>query len=102
MKKEIKNVRRRPTLPPKAVPSALKGLTSVFGMGTGGTPSLWSPDVALHTDNDNAGEEENMKRCVIDAVMLFCGIDPQFVGLHKERLESTHMVKPHGSLVLVG
>ena len=28
---------------PKAVPSALKGLTSVFGMGTGGTPSLRSP-----------------------------------------------------------
>ena len=28
----------------KAVPSALKGLTSVFGMGTGGSPSLLSPD----------------------------------------------------------
>ncbi len=27
----------------KAVPSAQKGLTSVFGMGTGGTPSLLSP-----------------------------------------------------------
>ncbi len=27
-----------------AVPSELKGLTSVFGMGTGGTPSLKSPD----------------------------------------------------------
>ena len=26
-----------------AVPSAMKGLTSVFGMGTGGSPSLWSP-----------------------------------------------------------
>ena len=26
------------------VPSALKGLTSVFGMGTGVTPSLSSPD----------------------------------------------------------
>ena len=26
-----------------AVPSALKGLTSVFGMGTGVTPSPWSP-----------------------------------------------------------
>jgi hypothetical protein len=26
-----------------AVPSALKGLTSVFGMGTGVSPSLWSP-----------------------------------------------------------
>src|SRR6266478_593700 len=27
----------------RAVPSGLKGLTSVFGMGTGGSPSLWSP-----------------------------------------------------------
>ena len=27
------------------VPSALKGLTSVFGMGTGGTPSLLSPEI---------------------------------------------------------
>jgi hypothetical protein len=26
-----------------AVPSALKGLTSVFGMGTGVSPSPWSP-----------------------------------------------------------
>ena len=26
-----------------AVPSALKSLTSVFGMGTGGASSLWSP-----------------------------------------------------------
>ena len=31
---------RRPTLPLCAVPSAPKGLTSVFGMGTGGSPSL--------------------------------------------------------------
>ena len=27
----------------KAVPSALQGLTSVFGMGTGGTPALQPP-----------------------------------------------------------
>ena len=26
------------------VPSAQKGLTAVFGMGTGGTPSLWLPE----------------------------------------------------------
>jgi hypothetical protein len=26
-----------------AVPSALEGLTAVFGMGTGVTPPLWSP-----------------------------------------------------------
>ncbi|GEM_PF-5486903 len=26
------------------VPSALRGLTSVFGMGTGVSPSLWRPE----------------------------------------------------------
>ena len=33
-------IRRRPTLPlgDPAVPSALEGLTAVFGMGTGVTP----------------------------------------------------------------
>ena len=29
-----------------AVPSALKGLTSVFGMGTGISPSPWSPRIS--------------------------------------------------------
>ena len=37
------------------VPSALKGLTSVFGMGTGGTPSSLPPEIlncfVLHPDN---------------------------------------------------
>src|SRR5215831_18323890 len=32
-----------PTHLARAVPSGLRGLTSVFGMGTGGTPSLKSP-----------------------------------------------------------
>jgi hypothetical protein len=31
----------------RAVPSARTGLTTVFGMGTGVTPSLWSPDISL-------------------------------------------------------
>ena len=31
------------------VPSALTGLTSVFGMGTGVTLSLWSPKMMLTT-----------------------------------------------------
>ena len=35
-----------PTHLARAVPSGLKGLTSVFGMGTGGTPSLGSPKIA--------------------------------------------------------
>ena len=34
-----------------AVPSAQEGLTSVFGMGTGGTPLLWSPDLHCHSDS---------------------------------------------------
>ena len=36
---------RRPTLarPCVLLPSAVQGLTAVFGMGTGGTPDLWSP-----------------------------------------------------------
>ena len=29
--------------------SALKGLTSVFGMGTGGTPSLLPPETVYHS-----------------------------------------------------
>ena len=41
----FKKSRRRPTLPHKKceVPSALEGLTSVFGMGTGVSPPLKSP-----------------------------------------------------------
>gem|GEM_PF-3608309 len=31
---------------PRAVPSALWGLTSVFGMGTGVSPTLWPPEIA--------------------------------------------------------
>jgi hypothetical protein len=31
----------------RAVPSALKGLTSVFGMGTGVSPSPWSPRILI-------------------------------------------------------
>jgi hypothetical protein len=32
-----------PTHLARAVPSALRGLTSVFGMGTGGSPAVRSP-----------------------------------------------------------
>ena len=34
-------------LVPQAVPSALKGFTSVFGMGTGVSPLLWLPGKCL-------------------------------------------------------
>jgi hypothetical protein len=41
--------RRRPTLPPWwAVPLALAGLTSGFGMGPGVAPPLWRPSRCVH------------------------------------------------------
>ncbi len=33
----------------RAVPSALRGLTAEFGMGSGVTPSLWSPEFHILT-----------------------------------------------------
>ena len=33
-----------PVTPSVTVPSALKGLTAVFGMGTGVSPSPWRPE----------------------------------------------------------
>ncbi len=35
----------------RIVPSALKDLTSVFGMGTGVSPSLWSLGDSEHNNN---------------------------------------------------
>ena len=37
----------------RAVPSALVGLTAVFGMGTGVSPPLWSPDISLRSKGDS-------------------------------------------------
>jgi hypothetical protein len=42
-----------------AVPSAVEGLTSVFGMGTGVTPLLWPPGKAPAA----AAEREARSRC---------------------------------------
>ena len=35
--------------PTSQVPSALEGLTSVFGMGTGVTPPLWPPKSVVNS-----------------------------------------------------
>ena len=57
----------------RAVPSAQTGLTAVFGMGTGVTPSLWSPDISLYTKKDEVCEVRhhdafaNVSRCRRDA-----------------------------------
>src|SRR6185295_1551088 len=46
-------IRRRPTLPhgDHAVPSALEGLTAVFGMGTGVAPPLSPPETGSSSEN---------------------------------------------------
>ena len=43
--------------PAPAVPSAVEGLTSVFGMGTGVTPPLWPPGNLLAAGTGNPGAE---------------------------------------------
>ena len=80
-KKAIKNkkVRQRPTFPRLAVSSARKSLTSVsltsvFGMGTGGSSLLWSPDKLKssskgelsHSLLDGKGQEEIWSSLTID------------------------------------
>ena len=56
--------RRRPTLPHcGAVPSARPGLTSLFGMGRGGTPGPKPPDYALGLLT--CGNRRGKERCVL-------------------------------------
>src|SRR5947199_9014723 len=57
-------IRRRPTLPhgDRAVPSALEGLTAVFGMGTGVSPPLSPPETGSQTGR--AGRWSESKRVV--------------------------------------
>ena len=52
-----KKYRRRPTLPGPCeaqVPSALRGLTSLFGMGRGVSPSLSPPEMRVGPPQDRA------------------------------------------------
>ena len=72
--RENKKVRQRPTFPRLAVSSARKSLTSVFGMGTGGSSLLWSPDKLKssskgelsHSLPDGKGQEEIWSSLTID------------------------------------
>ena len=43
----------------RLLPSALKGLTAVFGMGTGVTPSLESPELWHSLYHNDVYEHEN-------------------------------------------
>ena len=68
-----------PTQLTRAVPSAPKGLTAVFGMGTGGAPSIWPPENSVTYQVPESSRH--------------------FVS-RSSRLKN-FMAKPHGRLVLV-
>ena len=47
---------------PPAVPSALEGLTTVFGMGTGVAPPVWSPaHISKSGCSDSLGPNPSLK-----------------------------------------
>ena len=51
------------------VPSALKGLTSVFGMGTGGTPSPSSPETVNFFSTNSL---RYLQQCYVTISCLIC------------------------------
>ena len=58
----------------RAVPSALEGLTAEFGMGSGVTPPLWSPEV-------KDWEEYLSLRSQVHGIFL---MHPNVFGVRKE------------------
>ena len=73
----------------RAVPSGLRGLTSVFGMGTGGSLSLWSPRTGFDLNIDGLRSESSatsLQRSRWERLVM-CAVN--------------FMVKPNGQLVTV-
>jgi hypothetical protein len=81
-----------------AVPSARQGLTSVFGMGTGGSPAPLSPGNILLK-----GKERTKKKAswapAASRPWRSSGCRPS--TLARRASVGENMVKPHGKLVLV-
>ncbi len=91
--------------PARAVPSAQRGLTSVFGMGTGGTLAVWSPvnlygvyfqhsrlehPRYFHADRQNISQRNRL------------GLARLVLNVHRCDLHRVNsMDKPNGRLVLV-
>src|SRR5262249_2867601 len=77
----------------RAVPSALEGLTSEFGMGSGVSPPVLPP---LNRRRERESDCANLKAPVrLLRPTLAC--TPQAISLRREIM----MVKPHGRLVPV-
>ena len=74
----------------RAVPSGLRGLTSVFGMGTGGTPSLESPKTVWNRPQNH-----------LRLSAFICGQFSILTANHYSESTVDFMVKPNGLLVTV-
>ena len=56
------------------VPSALKVLTSVFGMGTGGTPSPLPPEISQGFYTLTTAPEKDLLLCLADLLSLILAL----------------------------
>jgi hypothetical protein len=85
-----------PTHLARAVPSGLRGLTSVFGMGTGGTPSLESPKIDATRRKQDGDFRRSRGGITYSAGWRI------LTGFHNYSLSTIDfMVKPNGLLVTV-
>ena len=81
-----------------ALPSALSVFTSEFGMGSGGSRSLWPPGKLVHVSRP-ARKRSAAKSKSFDVVA-----SPKVThskGAPAPRMLGCYMVKPHGQLVSV-
>ena len=75
-----------PTTRMIAVPSAMRSLTTVFGMGTGVASSPWSPGIITVTHKDRKKIRRRRDK----------GKEPQSRNDWDGYMQEHNMVKPHG------
>jgi hypothetical protein len=105
-----------PVTPSATVPSALRGLTAVFGMGTGVTPSPWRPETSCRRLLRRRLSSDKLKvgsyKCGYRAWRMTWPRDGSGLAIRKlatwvsgistqNKCSRYQVVKPHGRLVPV-
>ena len=82
----------------RVVPSALEGLTAEFGMGSGVTPPLWSPEVYILTSGSPAGAGSASRECGREVTGLlkqsFLLEHPANIVINKDLAKSHDLLVP--------
>ncbi len=89
---------------PVALSSALSGFTSEFGMGSGGSRSLWSPSKRVRLTmrvNLRRGSRPALEICNSRFSRFKASAVPEGVFFSPPKPIGCYMVKPHGQLVHV-